>query len=405
MVETQVRGAVPGAAGSGGVGRAGRLPLLDVLRGVAILGTLMTNVWIFAAPGAEWGVLNGNGTAASFGASWAGTVEGVFRFVADGKFLSMLTILFGVGLAIQFGSAAKRGRPWPGRYKWRALFLFVEGTVHFVLVFAWDVLMGYAVVALLVAWQLTRTARTQRVLMWVAGGVHGVVLGLLTLAAVAGGGSGADAGSAPSAGVNPRVVDLYADGSYLEQIAFRLQNAIALRMEPVISFALLVFLFHLGVRLYRAGAFRPDAPGRRIRRRLCGWGLGLGVPLNVAAVAAGPDLAMVARYGAAPVVAVGYLGLIGLLVDRVRRPGPLTAGLTAVGRTALSCYVLQNVLCVLVCYGLGLGLAARWADHGPWWVLGLWAAVCAVLVSGARLWLRRFEHGPLESVQKRLLRS
>lgn len=32
-----------------------RLPLLDVLRGAAILGTLMTNVWIFTSPGSEWG--------------------------------------------------------------------------------------------------------------------------------------------------------------------------------------------------------------------------------------------------------------------------------------------------------------------------------------------------------------
>ncbi|MEV5594773.1 DUF418 domain-containing protein [Streptomyces sp. NPDC052496] len=392
-----------GADGVVGVGPAGRLALLDVLRGVAILGTLMTNVWIFAAPGAEWGVVSGNLTAASFGASWAGAVEGAFRFVADGKFLSMLTILFGVGLAIQFQSAAKRGRTWPGRYKWRALFLFAEGTVHFVLVFAWDVLMGYAVVALLVAWQLTRTARTRRVLMWVAGGVHLVLLGLLTVAAAAGSAGGG--GGAGSGGAGARVVALYAEGSYAEQIAFRLQNAIALRLEPVISFALLVFLFHLGVRLYRAGAFRPDADGRRIRRRMCGWGLGVGVPLNVAAVAAGADWALVARYGAAPVVAVGYLGLVGLIVDRVRRPGPLTAGLTAIGRTALSCYVLQNALCVLACYGIGLGLAARWADAGPWWVIGLWATVCLVLFTGARLWLRRFSYGPLESVQKRLLRS
>ncbi|MFH8345864.1 DUF418 domain-containing protein [Streptomyces sp. NPDC018045] len=393
-----------GAAGrkDAGAGRAARLPLLDVLRGVAILGTLMTNVWIFAAPGAEWAVLAGSGTAPSAGPWWAGAAEGVFRFVADGKFLAMLTILFGVGLAIQFRSAARRGRTWPGRYKWRALFLFTEGTVHFVLVFAWDVLMGYAVVALLVAWQLTRAERTQRVLMWVAAGVHGAVLGLLTMVA-AGGGAGEGAGAA--GGISARVVELYAAGSYPEQIAFRLQNAIALRMEPVISFALLVFLFHLGVRLYRTGAFRPDAHGRCLRRRLCGWGLGVGIPLNVAAVAAGPDFAMVARYGAAPVVAVGYLGLIGLIVDRVRRPGPLTAGLTAIGRTALSCYVLQNALCVLACYGIGLGLAARWAGQGPWWVMGLWAVVGTALFTGARLWLRHFEHGPLEAVQKRLVRS
>lgn len=35
--------------------KTARLPLLDVLRGAAILGTLMTNVWIFTSPGSEWG--------------------------------------------------------------------------------------------------------------------------------------------------------------------------------------------------------------------------------------------------------------------------------------------------------------------------------------------------------------
>ncbi|MFH8403229.1 DUF418 domain-containing protein [Streptomyces sp. NPDC018019] len=376
------------------------MPLLDVLRGVAILGTLMTNVWIFAAPGAEAGVLKGSAAVPSFGTSWSGTAEGIFRFLADGKFLSMLTILFGVGLAIQFRSAAQRGRTWPGRYKWRALFLFAEGTVHFVLVFAWDVLMGYAVVALLVAWQLTRTARTQRVLMALAAAVHVAVLALLTADAL-----GSTSGWGDGGGAGAATVRLYAEGGYPEQVAFRLQNAIGLRIEPVISFALLVFLFHLGVRLFRAGAFAPDANGRRVRRRMCAWGLGIGLPLNALTAAAGSDFYLLGRYGAAPVVAIGYLGLIGLIVDRVRRPGPLTAGLTAVGRTALSCYVFQNVLCMLACYGIGLGLAARWAGHGPWWVMALWAVVCLVLFTVSRLWLRYFEHGPLETVQKRLLRS
>ncbi|MEJ8643390.1 hypothetical protein WKI68_22305 [Streptomyces sp. MS1.HAVA.3] len=32
------------------VRKTARLPLLDVLRGAAVLGTLMTNVWIFASP-------------------------------------------------------------------------------------------------------------------------------------------------------------------------------------------------------------------------------------------------------------------------------------------------------------------------------------------------------------------
>ncbi|MFF8383999.1 DUF418 domain-containing protein [Streptomyces kanasensis] len=377
-----------------------RLPLLDVARGIAIIGTLMTNVWIFTQPGGEWAVLSGGTSGGAFSGSAGEVAEGVFRLAADGKFLSLLTVLFGAGLAIQYDSARRRGLPWPGRYRWRALFLFAEGTVHFVLVFAWDVLMGYAVTALFTAWLLARSDRARRRAMGWAAGVHLALMALLTaaLAAAAPDGSGADGG------VSQRVVDLYAHGGWGDQVVFRLQNALALRMEPVLTFGLLLFLFLLGVRLLRAGAFGGDDAGRRIRGRMLRWGLGLGVPLNVACAAAGPDWFLLGRYGAAPLVAVGYLGLIGAVVDRVRRPGPLTRGLTSLGRTALSGYVLQNVLCALVAYGFGLGLAERLdGAWRPWWVMGLWACVSLLLLVASTLWLRRFAAGPLEGLQRRAL--
>ncbi|MBU7599094.1 DUF418 domain-containing protein [Streptomyces sp. P38-E01] len=372
--------------------------MLDVLRGVAILGTLMTNIWIFTTPGGEWGVLTGEVGEQRYG-SLSESVSTVFQLLANGKGLAMLTILFGVGLAIQYDSAARHGRPWPGRYRLRALFLFAEGTVHFVLVFAWDVLMGYAVVSLLVAWLLTRGERSRRRAQRWAAGLHLLLMTLLTAALVTG-----DDSAGSDSSTSPEIVDLYAHGSYLDQVLFRLENALALRAEPLLSFGLLLFLFLLGVRLHRAGAFGSDETGRRLRTRMTAWGLGLGVPLSALAAAGGTDLVLVNRYVTAPLVAVGYLGLIGILVERTRRPGPLTAGLTAVGRTALSCYVLQNVLCALLAYGFGAGLAARFADSGPWWVMGLWAAVCLVLVVFAVLWLRRHDHGPLEALQRRALR-
>ncbi|MFB7177609.1 DUF418 domain-containing protein [Streptomyces sp. NPDC056257] len=376
---------------------ATRIPLLDVLRGAAILGTLMTNVWIFASPGSEWSVLQGGLGAPDPIAdpSAANLAETVFRFLADGKFLSLLTILFGVGLAIQFDSAARRGEPWPGRYPRRAAFLFLEGTVHFVLVFAWDVLMGYAVTALLVAWLLARSERVRRVAMWTAGGLHLALVGLVTLVELAGPASGPKT-------PDPEAVRLYAHGSWSEQIAFRLDHALVLRIEPVFSFGLLVFLFLLGVRLHRAGAFAPTAGGHRIRVRMAAWGLGVGLPLGAAAALGGSDFFFLGRYGTAPLIAVGYIGLIGCALDRFRVRGADALG--SVGRTALSCYVGQNLLCMLLCYGLGLGLAERLGGSGPWWVMGLWAAVSLTLLTASRLWLRRFERGPLEAVQHRLLR-
>ncbi len=376
-----------------------RLPLLDVLRGAAILGTLMTNVWIFASPGSEWGVLQGGLTTPDPVADpqVANIAESVFRFLADGKFLALLTVLFGVGLAIQYDSAARRGEPWPGRYPRRAAFLFLEGTVHFVLVFAWDVLMGYAVTALLVAWLLARSEKVRGRVLWTAASVHLALLALLTLAALS-----AAAGTPQEP--DPAAVELYARGGYGEQIAFRLANLPVLRIEPVFSFALLVFLFLLGVRLHRAGAFTATAEGRPIRARMAAWGIGLGLPLNAACALGGDAFFLLGRYGAAPLLAVGYIGLIGIALDRLWIPRPVTTALGSIGRTALTCYVAQNLLCMLLCYGFGLGLAARLAGTGPWWVMGLWAAVGSALAAGSWLWLRRFDRGPLESVQRFVLR-
>ncbi|WP_030956655.1 DUF418 domain-containing protein [Streptomyces sp. NRRL S-378] len=375
-----------------------RLPLLDVLRGAAILGTLMTNVWIFASPGSEWSVLQGGlGSPDPIAdPSAANIAETLFRFLADGKFLALLTVLFGVGLAIQYDSAARRGERWPGRYPKRAAFLFVEGTVHFVLVFAWDVLMGYAVTALLVAWLLARSEKVRCVALWTAAGVHLALVALVTLAAVSTADSGPD-------GPEPAAVELYAQGGYAAQVAFRLENAVALRIEPVFSFGLLVFLFLLGVRLHRSGAFTDTAEGRRIRTRLAAWGLGLGLPLNAAATLGGDDFFVLGRYGAAPLLALGYIGLIGTALDRLWIPATATRALGSVGRTALSCYVAQNLLCMLLCYGIGLGLADRLGGSGPWWVMGLWAGVSLVLAAGSWLWLRRFDRGPLEALQHKAL--
>ncbi len=398
----------------------GRLVLLDVLRGVAILGTLATNVWIFSDPAGEYGTLVDLGSITPLATN---PVETLFRLLANGKFLALLTVLFGVGLAIQYTSATRRGERWPGRYRWRAALLLAEGTLHFLLVFAFDVLMGYAVAALVVAGLLNRSRRVQGAVFWTAGTLHLALMLLGTAALVA------EPDTAPEP--DPRLATLFSSGSYLDQLRFRVDNLLALRLEPIVSFGLLLFLFLLGVRLFRAGAFGADETGRRIRRRLAGIGLGLGLPLNVVTTLGGPDLFLIDRYVLPPLVALGYLGLVGMLLDRFVRTGTVespavssggtppvsdaTAGrltglvatavtrLTAVGRTALSCYVLQNLLCAAVCYGWGLGLAATLADARPWWVFALWVAVCAVLVEGARLWLRRFPQGPLETVQKALL--
>ncbi|MBG0828611.1 DUF418 domain-containing protein [Planomonospora sp. ID67723] len=358
-----------------------RIDVLDVLRGVAILGTLGTNIWIFTDPGGPAGVL---GALAQPGA-----VETFLRFLTNGKFLALLTLLFGAGLELQYRSAQRRGTPWPGWYLWRAALLFAEGVIHYFLIFEFDVLMGYAITSMIVAYLIGRSDRAVRAWMVGVGSVFAVVVGLLTAALLA--------AEDTAAGQAAQESTLFSRGSYADQVLTRVELFGFYRLEAVFIVPMGIVLFLLGSRLMRAGVFEGSERGGTLRRRLMIAGLGAGVPLNLLTSFAGEGWFLVDRYLLPPVVALGLLGLVVTVAHRMTgAPGPLRRGLTDVGRTALSCYVFQNLAGAVLCYGWGLGLAERLDGLRPWWVPVAWAGICLLFMTLASLWLRRFDRGPLE---------
>ncbi|HXV91694.1 MAG TPA: DUF418 domain-containing protein [Pseudonocardia sp.] len=359
-----------------------RIASLDVLRGVAILGTFASNAWVFAQPGGPAAWLSDPGAP--------GLVETGLLLLSNGKFLALLTLLFGVGLALQHRSAVRRGLPWPGRYPVRALVLFAEGLLHYLLIFEFDVLMGYAITALLVARLIASSERVQHRWTVAVGSVYAAVLLAITALLVA----------VPVGPQDPAPVPA-STGSWTAQVAQRVEQFPVFRLELVFVVPSATVLFLVGARLLRAGAFEDTAAGARIRRRLAWLGLGVAFPLNAMTAFAGEAWVLVDRYLLPPVVALGLLGLGTTLVLRVRR-GPVQRGLAAVGRMALTCYVLQNLVAGALCYDWGLGLATRFADARPGWVVGLWAGVSLLLVAASTLWLRHADRGPLELMADRL---
>ncbi|AHY47513.1 putative membrane protein [Rubrobacter radiotolerans] len=371
-----------------------RIELLDVLRGVAILGTLGSNVWLFSYVSSPENPLFNTEVR-----PWESLDEFLATttlFFTNGKFLALLTVLFGVGLEIQYRSARRRGLPWPSRYLWRSALLFFEGFLHYVLVFEYDILMGYALSAIVVAFIVGRSDRFIRRAMWAAGGLHLALFGLASVALAALTLTAPEAASFSL--YSPEAARVYASGSYVDQVLYRLDNLVLYRIEPLFIIPMNVFLYLLGVRLMRSGAFVPDEAGRRIRRKMLRYGLLLGVPLNALVFFPGGLFDLPVRYFFAPVLALGYVGIVALLLDGGALRW-LADRLAEVGRLALSCYILQNVLASAVFYGWGLGLAGAFGAVGT---LGVMGGIWAALALFSNLWLRCFSQGPFEWLMRSL---
>lgn len=90
-----------------------------MLRGIAILGTLLTNIWIFSTPRSVGGGLPTDIIPDAAQNGFATIFQTGLGLVTDGKFIGLLTIMFGIGLEIQRQAALRRGETWPGRYPWR----------------------------------------------------------------------------------------------------------------------------------------------------------------------------------------------------------------------------------------------------------------------------------------------
>jgi uncharacterized protein len=97
-------------------------------------------------------------------------------------------------------------------------------------------------------------------------------------------------------------------------------------------------------------------------------------------------------------VSLAWMGIV-MLACRTGCRSWLGRAFAAVGRTALSNYLLHSVLCTSIFYGFGLGLygsVKRIGQIGI--VVGIW--VLQLLIPP--LWLRNFRFGPAEWVWRTL---
>lgn len=387
---------------------------LDLVRGAAVIGTLGTNIWLFTHPAGLLGSLI-DPTAGLAGAD--ALLYRILTTLTNGKFLALLMMVFGMGLALQLASWQRQqpsARGWIRSYLPRAFILFVDGFVNFLLIAEFDVLMGYALTGVVVASIICGSDRAQRAWAIAAGALH--TAGLLVLAAALTALPADAMGTSPDSpaewrlygGANP-----YREGGFGDLVLLRIDNALLFRAEPILTLALGVCLFIVGSRLLSAGVFSPGGAG--LRRRL----LLIVVPAAALDIACGligsPALVLVQRYLTAPLAALGILAVLAAAALRAqrrlasagRRPGLLRRALEACGRMSLTIYVGQNLLAGALLYGWGLDLAGRFADHRLALTVCAFAVVAASMIGFALAWQRwapaSAGRGPLEWLSARSL--
>ena len=354
-----------------------RIAPIDILRGVALFGVMAVNVV--------------TGFRVSIFQQFVPTFEALTIFDrVTGAFVSqalelkayaLFSLLFGVGLAIQFERLAPGGRPFY-RLARRLAVLFVFGVVHMLFLWNGDILTEYAIAGFLV---LPFLRAPRWLLGWLCFGllVFYAVLPLMGLV------------HWPETEAFRRQVDeanrVYATGGFGEIWRFALAETPLVVPLHEFMFARTVGLFLLGVLAWRSGMFTGL---ERIRSQLA--------IAAVAGIFAGA--AMTAMDGAAGrigtvVLALGYASVV-LLLTQLPRIGRTLMVFAPTGKMAFTNYIMQSLVFSAIFFGWGLGLFGKLGAAAAL-LIGVVVYVAQVIISA--WWLGRFRYGPLEWLWRTLM--
>lgn len=379
--DLSVQNAAPGAATRlQPVTPGERIPALDVMRGFALFGVLLAYaLWNLGHPPED-----GYGQA-DRALNWALTV------LVDTKAYTLFAFLFGLGFAIQLTRAEARVTSIVAVYCRRLLALLAIGLAHATLLRNGDILVPYAVMGFVLL--LFRNASNQTLTV-------GALAGLLFpyLARAAWGLTGAPFPRPPETQSASYLADNFAWVRYWYSIAVTLWPA-----------SLPMFLFGLYAGRRR---FFENVPAHRTAvRRILITGLGLGLLAYAVRLLlfpkwpnTSPSFGRTFSFGllgsahAWGLVACYASALLLLWEKPVWRRW--LAPLGAVGRMALTNYLLQAAIIVPVCLGFDLFDKVT-PSIGLLLALAVWALQLPLSV----WWLRRFRFGPAEWVWRSLTYS
>jgi uncharacterized protein len=413
-----------------------RIELLDILRGIALLGILLMNIPFFAAPYMYEKnlILSDDMSGPGYYIWWV--VNGVF----EGTMRGLFTLLFGAGcllLMLRFEDRKGANSAADIHYR-RMIWLIVFGLIHgYILQWPGDILYLYGLVGLFIF--PIRHWKPKSLLI-----ASGILLTLLSIRDTAmihssnqmrKEGMALESRSEKGEDLEKKELEkleewrettakisidsLKKSGEELKESvqgnwfsSFEIMAFYTFKLETKKAFT---FLFWdallgilLGMFLFKTGWIQGEKDNKSyLYLMLSGYISGLALSyLNLNALLSSQfDFTQYAEYNPVNLyqlkrimLTLGHMSLI-VLIWKSGLFAIFFTMLARVGRMAFSNYIAQTLICTTIFYGFGFGYFGE-LERAQWYLIVL--CVWVILIIFSTIWLHLFQYGPLEWVWRRL---
>ncbi len=362
---------------------AERLEHIDALRGFALAAVLLVNLRDLSL----YGFLSDEARASLPTAHWDNIFSPILTALIERKAITIFTLLFGISFALQLRRVA-RGPGFLIFYIRRLLVLLTIGVVHGFFWFG-DVLRYYAVMGFF----LLPTMRLRpRMLVCI-----GLLLALFPWTLFHPSSGFLNRAALPVDQMTASTLAAFSSGSLSEMLRANISYDLSIRlMEWSFPMAVLGRLF-IGAAIGGSDALVKPKEHTRFWRRVMTITMPIGVGLTL--VASLNDDRIVPQTLAPTISGTASLSLglayiaIFILLFQLPMWRQWMSPLIAVGRMALTNYLLQTFAAIILFYGVGFGIGPRFGLIGT---LPFLATIFVIQIIFSRWWLVRFHFGPVE---------
>ena len=389
-----------------------RLPVLDFIRGLALLGILLINIqtyslFAFFKPNQVYAL----GLDQPF--TYAPLQFFIHTFVR-GQFYTIYSFLFGLGFYLMWARNSQAGLPANHLFKRRLWSLLVIGLVHAFVFWFGDILHKYALLGFTLIYFNNKSVSV--LLKWIVGLVlAGILLQIVLIA-------GFPATQAEIAHseqqfntVVMEVVNTWKHGTVgevmnVQKLGVLMLNVMAVK-SGMASYLHCEIMFLLGLTTGKLQLFYRLAEVKTQFLRTAFWVFPLGLllkgiaGLSVIEVHLLPKslvsyetlIISLADFVGSPLLTMVYLVELSLFFNRY--PSRLTGWIANAGHLGLTNYLVQTLLCMGLFYGYGIGLCSRLTLLGS---VGMAGVIYIFQVGYSTLWLKYYRQGPLEWMWRKL---